>query len=400
MSPDTPLDLAADIVELTAALVDVPSESFHETTLADSVEAALRRLPHLHVTRIGDSIVARTEQGRAQRVIIAGHLDTVPAAGNDHATLVRAGEPVPVVGRDGHVTATEDLLYGLGSCDMKGGVAVALSCAHSLIHTTRDVTYVFYACEEVAAVHNELGRIVAERPDLLADADMAVLMEPSNAGVEAGCQGTLRVAVTTRGRRAHSARSWLGDNAVHQAGEILRRLDAYSPAQVDIDGLIYREGLNAVLISGGVAGNVIPDECTVTVNYRFAPSTTEAAALHHVREVFEGFDVALEDTAAGALPGLDRDAVAEFIAATGSPPRPKYGWTDVSRFTAVGLPALNFGPGDPSLAHTVDEHVPVAQLESVRDAMFRWLTGSGADDPAGTVDPRLSGDDAANGASA
>jgi succinyl-diaminopimelate desuccinylase len=386
MSPDTTLDLAADIVDLTASLVNVPSESFAEGRLADQVEAALRAESHLSVTRLGNSVVARTSLGRSQRVIIAGHLDTVPSADNDRATLVRADQPVPVVGRDGQALASEDRLYGLGSCDMKGGVAVALSCARRLRTTTRDVTYVFYACEEVAAVHNELGRIVAERPELLDDADMAVLMEPSNAGVEAGCQGTLRVALTVSGRRAHSARSWLGDNAVHKAGEVLRRLEAYSPAQVEIDGLEYREGLNAVWVSGGVAGNVIPDECTVTINYRFAPSTSEAAALDHVREVFEGFEVTVEDTSAGALPGLDRPAVQDFVAATGSTPRPKFGWTDVARFTALGLPALNFGPGDPSLAHTVEEYVPVAQLRSANDAMVRWLTATGEDPaPAGAA---------------
>ena len=373
MTPSDRLDLAADVVALTAALVDIPSESFAEAHLADLVQAALAPLPHLRVDRLGDTIVARTNQGLPERVIVAGHLDTVPAAGNDRATLVPAGAQVPRVGLDGATSAAEERLYGLGSCDMKGGVAVALKCAHDLVRTARDVTYVFYACEEVAAVHNGLAAVVAERPDLLDGADMAVLMEPSDGGVEAGCQGTLRVAVTTRGRRAHSARSWLGDNAVHTAGEVLRRLDAYQPAQVEVDGLTYREGLNAVMISGGVAGNVIPDECVVTVNYRFAPVRSEAEALAHVQGVFEGFGVVLEDSAPGALPGLHLPAVQAFLAATGTSPKPKFGWTDVARFTALGVPALNFGPGDPSLAHTADEHVPTAQLRAVHATMAAWL---------------------------
>ncbi|MCB9413405.1 MAG: succinyl-diaminopimelate desuccinylase [Actinobacteria bacterium] len=376
MPRTAPLDLAADVVELTSALIDVPSVSFHEQQLADLVETALREFPHLSVTRIGNSIVARTETGRSERVIVAGHLDTVPAAGNERAIYVPAGAEVPVAGLDAQQIAGEDLLYGLGSTDMKGGVAVALRCAREVTRPARDVTYVFYACEEVAASDNELGRIVAERPDLLSDAGMAVLMEPSDGEVEAGCQGTLRVNITTTGRRAHSARAWMGDNAAHKAGEILRLLADYQPEQVVIDGLTYREGLNAVKVAAGIAGNVIPDECTVTVNYRFAPSRTEQQALAHVQEVFSGFDVAVDDSAGGALPGLHQRAVADFVAATGSQVRAKYGWTDVARFSDLGMPALNFGPGDPSLAHTAEEHVAVAQLRSVEASMLAWLTAA------------------------
>ena len=369
----TRLDLSADVVHLTADLVNVPSESFHEAALADLVEAALRDLSHLDVTRIGDTVVARTDLGLAERVVLAGHLDTVPAAGNAAATLVPAGRPVPVIGFDGAEQADVDCLYGLGSVDMKGGVAVALKCAAELPETNRDVTYVFYAGEEVAAEHNGLARVVAERPDLLSDADMAVLLEPSDALVEAGCQGTLRVVVSVPGRRSHSARAWRGVNAIHGAAEVLNRLAAYQPAHVEIDGLTYREGLNAVFIDGGVAGNVIPDSCRITVNYRFAPNRTEAEALDHVREVMSGFDVAVEDSAPGAMPGLARPAVADFVAATGGAANPKFGWTDVARFTELGIPALNFGPGDPSLAHTAEEHVPLAQLRSVYQAMTAWL---------------------------
>lgn len=373
MSATTRLDLAADVVQLTADLVSVPSESFHEAALADLVEAALADIDHLHLTRIGDTVVARTHHGHDERVVLAGHLDTVPAAGNLAATLVPAGGRVPIIGPDGSPVADADCLYGLGSVDMKGGVAVALKCAAELADSNRDVTYVFYSGEEVAAVHNGLARVVAERPELLSDADMAVLLEPSNAQVEAGCQGTLRAVVTVPGRRSHSARAWRGVNAIHGAAEVLNRLVAYEPAEVQIDGLTYREGLNAVFIDGGVAGNVIPDSCRITINYRFAPNRTEAEALDHVREVMAGFDVAADDSAPGALPGLARPAVAAFVAATGGQAQPKFGWTDVARFTELGIPALNFGPGDPSLAHTAEEHVPLAQLRSVYEAMTAWL---------------------------
>lgn len=349
------MDAAGDIVELTRALVDIESVSHNEQQIADTIAAALADAPHLELTRDGNTLVARTDLGRSSRVVIAGHHDTVPVAGNLPSRL------------DG---AT---LYGLGSCDMKGGLAVALKLAVTLCEPRYDVTYVLYEGEEVESRFNGLGRIAQMQPDLLG-ADFAILMEPSDAGVEAGCQGTLRVDVTTRGRRAHSARSWTGENAIHAAAEILNRLTAYAPRVVPIDGLEYREGLNAVGIRGGVAGNVIPDAATVSVNYRFAPDRDEAEALAHVQEVLDGFEIEVTDSAPGALPGLDRPAAAAFVEALGATPRPKFGWTDVARFTALGIPAVNYGPGDPSLAHTAGEFVPVAQLYDVEDKMKAWLT--------------------------
>ncbi len=245
------------------------------------MERALRGLPHLVVTRNGDAVVARTQLGRAERVVLAGHLDTVPAADNLAARRV-----------DGR-------LYGLGACDMKGGVAVALRLAATLTAPARDVTYVFYDNEEVAAELNGLRRLAAAHPEWLV-ADFAVLMEPSNAGVEAGCQGTLRVEVTTRGVRAHSARAWRGENAIHAAGEVIDRLRRYVPRRPVIDGLEYREGLSAVFVRGGVAGNVVPDECVVTVNHRFAPDRSVGQALAHVTEVFDGYEIRCVDAAPAA----------------------------------------------------------------------------------------------------
>lgn len=353
MSTQLDLDLAAP--DLTAAICDIPSVSGDEQPLADAVEAALRARGHLRVDRHGDTVVARTELGRAQRVVIAGHLDTVPVAANLPSR------------REG------DALWGRGTVDMKGGLAVALRLAAHLRDPERDVTYVFYDNEEVEAERNGLGRIARERPDWL-HADFAVLMEPTSAVVEGGCNGTLRVGVTTRGKAAHSARWWMGSNAIHAAGEILDRLRTYVPAEVEVDGLTYREGLNAVGVEGGIAGNVIPDRCVVTVNYRFAPSRDETAAEQHVREVFDGFEVELLDSAPGARPGLDRPAAAAFLEAVGGEVRAKEGWTDVARFSALGTPAVNFGPGDPVLAHADDERVDVAEIELCENRMRAWLT--------------------------
>lgn len=355
MAEPTALDLRADVVALTAALVDIPSESRHEARLADLVQDALTAEDHLEVTRVRNNVVARTVLGRDSRVLIGGHLDTVPSAGN-----------LPH-----HFDGAE--LFGLGSCDMKGGVAVMLHAAAALTRPDRDVTYVFYECEEIEETANGLRHLAETSPELLA-ADFAVLMEPSNAQIEAGCQGTLRAVVTTHGRRSHSARAWMGHNAVHEAAEILNRLAAYEPAEVEIDGLTYREGLNAVGIQGGIAGNVIPDRCEVTVNYRFAPDQDIPAAKRHVEEIFEGFPVVFVDEAPGALPGLTVPAAREFISVIGRPPAPKFGWTDVARFAALGIPAVNYGPGDPAFAHAPDEHVPVEQIRACAGTVTSWLS--------------------------
>lgn len=350
------LDLRTDVASLTAALIDIPSESLAEQAIADAVESALSQCGHLRVQRDGNTLRAATDLGRPSRVIIAGHLDTVPSSGN---------VPHSRVGSD---------LFGLGSCDMKGGIAVALRCAASITAPVDDVTYLFYEAEEIASQYNGLRRISQTSPDWLRG-DFAILMEPSDAGIEAGCQGSLRAEISVAGRRAHSARWWRGENAIHAATAILDRLARYQPRRVIIDGLEYREGLSAVGIRGGVAGNVIPDSCVVTVNLRYAPSMSAAAAEEHVREVFDGFEVTVTDNVAGALPGLHEPAARAFVAAVGAAPRPKFGWTDVALFGALGIPAVNFGPGDPSLAHAPDEHVPVQQLIDCERALTAWLSG-------------------------
>jgi succinyl-diaminopimelate desuccinylase len=348
------LDLSADAVQLTQDLVDIESVSGNEQEIADAIEAALCGLDHLEVQRFGNTVVARTHQGHDERVVIAGHIDTVPL--NDNLPARR----------------DEVNLHGLGSCDMKGGCAVALRLAATMPVTNRDITYLFYECEEVEAERNGLQLLSQTNPDLL-EADFAILMEPSDAVVEAGCQGTLRVDVRTKGERAHSARSWMGVNAIHGAAEVLARLNAYEPRKPVIDGLEYHEGLNAVFISGGVAGNVLPDECVVSVNYRFAPDRSVDEAVAHMHEVFDRFEIELSDSAPAALPGLSVPAAAAFIEAVGGTANPKFGWTDVARFSALGIPAVNFGPGDPHLAHKQAEFVPLEHITRVERQLRSWL---------------------------
>jgi succinyl-diaminopimelate desuccinylase len=354
------LDLRGDPIALTAALVDIPSESRDESLIADEVEAALRgQTSGFEVVRNGDAVLARTSLGRPSRVLLAGHLDTVPVAGNLPSRLA-----------DGE-------LHGCGTADMKSGDAVFLHLAATVAEPAHDLTLVMYDCEEIDSAANGLGRIERELPDWLA-ADVAILGEPTAGFIEAGCQGTLRVVVSAAGTRAHSARSWLGDNAIHKLGAVLDRLASYRPRSVDIDGCEYREGLSAVRIDGGVAGNVIPDAASVTVNFRFAPDRSVDAALQHVHEVLDGLDVAIEltDSAAGALPGLSQPAAKALVEAAGGQVRAKYGWTDVSRFAALGIPAVNFGPGDPNLAHRSDERVAIDNITAAVEILRGYLTGS------------------------
>ena len=355
------LDLTAGSVELTRVICDLETVSDHEGPLADAIEQAVRALPHLTVDRFGDTVVARTRLGRAQRVVIAGHIDTVPVNDNLPTRMTDEGEG-PV-------------LWGRGTVDMKAGVAVQLVLAAELAAPAYDITWIWYDHEEVGEELNGLNRLARTHPELLAG-DLAILGEPTAAGIEGGCNGNLRAEIRTTGTRSHSARSWAGVNAIHAAAPILDRLVAYEAAQVEVDGLVYREGLSAVGISGGIAGNVIPDACTVHVNHRFAPDRTPEQAVARVREVFAGFDVRIVDLAGGARPGLTAPIARSFVAAVGTAPKPKYGWTDVARFSGLGVPAVNYGPGDPMLAHADDERVPTAQIDACEAGLRAWLTGS------------------------
>lgn len=304
-------------------------------------------MPWLETVRIGDNLVARTSLGRPARLLLAGHTDTVPPNGNERARLV--GQQC----------------WGIGACDMKGGVAVLAELARTVEAPAVDVTYVFYECEEIDSRYNGVERLFREAPELLA-ADAAVLAEPTGARVEAGCQGTLRARLTYTGVRAHSARPWLGRNAIHRLGPDLATLAGYETREVDIDGCLFRESLQAVFAEGGVAGNVVPDRAVLTVNHRFAPDRSVAEAAEHVRVTLAGADTfELVDSAPAALPALAHPLLMAVLEATGQPAEAKLGWTDVARFAARGVPATNFGPGDPNLAHHADEHVDRADLETV-----------------------------------
>jgi len=351
------LNCEGDVCDLMRELVDIESVSGNEGLLVGMVNDALSAYPHLTTTRLGNVIVAQTHFGCPTRVVVAGHLDTVPVKGN---------LPSHIESIDGRRA-----LVGRGAVDMKGGVAVQLNLAASLTEAGKDVTWVFYDNEEVEASKNGLGHLAESSPEVL-QADMAILMEPSNGVIEAGCQGSLRVNLRTHGVAAHAARSWTGHNAIHDMAGALQILNDYQALQVRVDGLVYREGLNAVAISGGVASNVIPDRCDMMVNYRFAPDKSLTDAEQVIREIFSGYDMEVRDAAPPAPPGLSSPLVASFVAEAGSV-APKYGWTDVARFHQLGIPAVNFGPGDPNLAHSDHEYVFLDDVTACRDRLLGWL---------------------------
>ncbi|WP_426572418.1 succinyl-diaminopimelate desuccinylase [Aquihabitans sp. McL0605] len=349
-----------DLLQLTSDLVAMPSVSHDEELIVDWLVEQLGAVPSLTLDRVGHNLVARTTGSASTRVLLAGHTDTVPVNGN--ATPRIEG----------------DTLWGLGCTDMKSGVAVMLELARTVTDPAVEVTYVFYAAEEVAAVHNGLAHLFRERPDLL-EADVALLGEPTDATIEAGCQGTLRIEVALRGARSHTARPWMGRNAIHRLGRLLAAVEAFPERRPVIDGCEFREALQAVAVSGGVAGNVVPDLATVTLNHRFAPDHTSEQAEAVVRDLIAPFvddedRVELTDLSGAAPPALDHPVLQALIKRNDLPVRAKLGWTDVARFAAHGIPATNFGPGDATLAHTADERVDRAPIERCYEALVDLLT--------------------------
>lgn len=356
--------MATDLLQLAAELVDIPSESRSEQQIVAHIEAHLRAAPWLAVDRVGDNLVARTMLDRPFRLILGGHTDTVPANGN-HAARV-----------DG------DVLWGLGSADMKGGLASMLTIATTVPEPAADLTFVFYAREEIAVAHNGLRELFEARPDLLTG-DVALLGEPTGGVVEAGCQGTLRVRLTMVGARAHTARAWMGRNAIHRLGPVLDTVAAYDARRPVIDGCEYREALQVVGVEGGVAGNVVPDSATLTIGHRFAPDRTPGQAEEHVREVLgplldTGDELVLAEVAPAAAPSLEHPLLAALISRNGLEVRAKLGWTDVAFFAEHGVPAANFGPGDAEISHTAEERLERSTLERTHAALMDLVGHSAA----------------------
>jgi succinyl-diaminopimelate desuccinylase len=344
-----------DLLELARSLVAIPSESFQEQAIVQHIETLLSGLNHLSVARIGDNLVARTDLGRTGRVVLAGHTDTVP------------GKP------DQETRIEGDTLWGLGAADMKGGLAVMLALAERHTAPPVDLTFAFYAREEVAAIHNGLIEVAATSPDLLSG-DVAILGEPTGGDVEAGCQGVLRAEVTLTGARAHTARAWMGRNAIHRLQPLLEALNGYEPRRPVIGGCEFHEAFLAVIVEGGIATNVVPDSVKIQLSHRFAPDRSiedaEAFLQSELGELLEdGDSVEVVDRSAAAWPATEHPFVSEMIRRRDLPVRAKLGWTDVARFSELGVPAVNLGPGDATLAHTAEERVERRTIERSFDAL-------------------------------
>ncbi len=348
------------LLEVTADLINRPSVSFEEAEFVTWLEAELNKLDHLEVIRVGDNLVARTSLGRDKRIILAGHTDTVVPNNNEKAVI-----------KNGSV-------WGIGASDMKSGLAVFLELARNLAEPAMDVTYVFYAREEVAEVHSGLNELIQHRPDLL-EADCAILGEPTAAAIEAGCQGTMRFRLTLEGVRAHTARPWMGRNAVHRLAPILFELEAFKVRTPTIDGCTFCEAIQAVKVEGGVAGNVVPDSVVLEIHYRYAPDRTPGQAEAFVRELLgpylESSDkMVVVDNSPACLPYMDYPIFQKLVKENDIEAKAKLGWTDVARFTGLGIPAINLGPGDPLVSHAPDENCSADFLDKTYRTLENLLT--------------------------
>jgi succinyl-diaminopimelate desuccinylase len=343
--------LAARVLEI----VDIASESRNEAALAAHV---LAQLPGARDA--GDTCVLAGTTSRQDRplVLLAGHLDTVPAQGN-----------FPGRRQDG-------VIHGLGAADMKAGVAVMMELALALpsLDASVDVGLVFFGREELPFGDSSLTPLLEREPGLRT-ADLAIVMEPTDNELHAGCVGNINATWTFRGIAGHSARPWLADNAIHRAGRGIAELAALEPVDHDFAGLTFREVISAVTVHGGVARNVIPDECVVEVNMRYAPGTGAEAAEARLRALCEPHGELVIDGNApsGAVPDQGNVYVSRLVEAGGLAVAPKQAWTPVAEFASVGVDAVNFGPGKPLYAHRRDEQVAVDALVESYETLVRFL---------------------------
>jgi succinyl-diaminopimelate desuccinylase len=361
--PTLPAPPAEKLDETLLWLCKMASPIGEEKHICDAVEARLRAVPHVReIVRVGDSIVApllALEPGGKPRprIALVGHLDTV---------RTENGEPRIEGGR----------CYGAGASDMKSGLAVMLVLAESVSPTALacDLTLVFYAREEGPFAENELGDVLARCPEL-SKLDLAVCMEPSDNKLHLGCNGSIHASVTFEGKTGHSSRPWEGENAIHAAAGFLAELHARAPRESLIDGLVYRTVTSATQAKDGGRGrNVVPDRFVVNVNHRFAPSTSMEDAKREVLDMVGArARVELTDLSPAAPPNRSHPLVDSLLAAGAVGVEPKQAWTDVARFAAKGVAAVNFGPGENAQAHQKNESTATALVHEGYAIVERWL---------------------------
>jgi succinyl-diaminopimelate desuccinylase len=347
-------ELAARLAQRTLALVDIPSVSRDEAAAMAYVRESLALQP----VWSDDDVLYATAGGGGALVVLAGHVDTVPAQGNLPGRL------------DG------DAVIGLGASDMKGGVAVMLELARRASETPPELSlgFLFFTREELAAEESPLPSFL-QRCAEIRDAKLAIVLEPTDNEIHAGCLGNLNADLTFHGTSAHSARPWTGENAIHKAAAALAPLAALEPLDVEAGGLVFREVISAVRIEGGVADNVVPERCTARLNYRYAPGRSRKEAEERLRELAGDAELTILGNSAPAPVVVDRPLVRRLRAAGGFDVRPKQAWTPVAQFAEAGLDAVNLGPGATRFAHRRDERVEVAELVRTYEALERFARG-------------------------
>jgi succinyl-diaminopimelate desuccinylase len=347
-------DLDSLLAQRTLELVDIPSESRHEVAVTAYVQEAV---PLELLFSDGESLLYAKRVGKPL-VLLAGHTDTVPAQGNLPARV------------------EDDAIVGLGASDMKGGLGVMIELARWAdgVDLAYDLGLLFFPREELGPAENPLPGVFARAP-IVDESTLVICLEPTDNTLQLGCLGNLVARVTFEGRSAHSARPWLGVNAIKVAFDGLQTVLDAQPRDVDVDGLVFREVISATQINGGIAANVIPARVDVILNFRYAPDRSPAEAETRVRELV-GRDVEILSNSPPAHVALRSPAVEKLRAAGGFEVQPKQAWTNVADFAARGLDAVNLGPGGTRYAHAVDERVEISELERTFAALQRFLLDS------------------------
>lgn len=356
------MDLPRRLDDTLLWLCSIPSPIGEERVLCDEVQDRLAKLPlAAPIRRYGDSIVVPLSRGTGgPRIALAGHLDTVRT-------------------ENGPARIEGDRCFGAGSSDMKSGLAVMMMIAECKEKFPCDLTLVFYAREEGPFAENELGPVLEGDPELR-HVDLAVCLEPSDNRLHLGCTGSIHATVTFEGKTAHSARPWEGQNAIYAAADFLKELSARAPRESHIDGLVYRTVTTATQArDGGRGRNVVPDRFVLNVNHRFSPDTSLADAQAEVTSLVEGrAKIEFTDLSPAALPNRNHPLVKKLVDAGVRGVERKQAWTDVARFFALGIPAVNFGPGENAQAHQKNESTSLALVHEGLEIMLRWLRGVSA----------------------
>ena len=334
-------------------LINISSVTGDEILILDFIEEFLSKNNFSGELIRNDGGVIAIPKNSSQKIALVGHVDTVPLSKTQKLKFDDI-----------------DLISGRGSVDMKGGISIIL---HSLVEENQDIIGVFYTAEEGPYEMNGLGDLM---PTILSNKNLefSIILEPTNCEIELGCLGTLNANIKLKGIAAHSARPWVGENPIYKIGDISKKVSDNEITLLDIEGLEFKQVLSITKVSSGIANNVIPDEAILNINFRFSPEMTNDDAQNFINNMFSEFgEIEITSSSEGAMPNIENSNIKNFISSTGLSPNPKQAWTDIARFYSHGIASVNFGPGDPLLAHTADEHVSKKQLLESYELLMNFL---------------------------